>query len=147
MNRSKFFFVALVGFLGFQLLRSVGADFPKDSPKFLTDYAEAIAAGKKENKPVILVFSASWCGPCQTMKKKVYPDPVVQKLHGDFIWAYLDTDIDANSKAAAKYKVSGIPHIEIVKADETSVGQQIGSSTPSDFATVLTAAKKKAAGK
>ncbi|TDU64612.1 thioredoxin-related protein [Prosthecobacter fusiformis] len=115
----------------------LAADFPEGSPKFGTDYNAALEQAKKENKPVILVFSAAWCGPCQSMKKTVYPSKEVTPLHDKFVWAYLDIDQEANSTAATKYNVEGIPHIQFVGADGKDLGNQVGSSSSPEFAGTL----------
>ncbi|MDZ4286877.1 MAG: thioredoxin family protein [Prosthecobacter sp.] len=120
-------------------------EFPKGSPKFLTDYKAAIEQSKKEGKPAILVFSAAWCPPCQTMKKSVYPSKEVAALHDKFVWAYLDVDEDANSKAAQQYAVQGIPHVQFVDPSGKDLGNQVGSTTPGDFAGTLNKVLKKAA--
>ncbi len=116
---------------------ALASDFPKGSPNFKTSATEAIAAGKAEGKPVILVFSASWCPPCQMMKKEVYPSKQVKGYHDQFIWAYLDVDEDSNSKAATKAGVDGIPHIQILSPEGKEVAKQVGSSAPEDFAKKL----------
>lgn len=37
-----------------------------------TNYDEALALAKNENKPIVLVFSGSdWCGPCIRLKKTI----------------------------------------------------------------------------
>jgi len=118
-------------------LPALGADFPKGSPKFLTDYKAALAAAQAESKPVVVVFSAVWCPPCQVMKKSVYPSKEVAALHDKFVWAYLDTDVEANAAAAQKHGVSGIPHIEFLSAKGKSLGNQVGSTSPADFAGTL----------
>lgn len=119
------------------LLPAFAADFPKGSPKFGTDYQAALAASKKENKPAILVFSASWCGPCQQMKKAVYPSKEVAALHDQFVWAYLDVDVEANAAAAQKYGVQGIPHVQFIGANGKALGSQVGSVPAADFAGTL----------
>lgn len=126
---------------------AASAKDPKGSPKFKTSYRAALSEAKKQNKPVILIFSASWCGPCQKMKKEVYPSAEVQPWHDKFVWAYLDTDDASNRKAAEKYGVRGIPHIEFVNAEGESIDKQVGSSPAEAFAKTLEAIHTKATGK
>jgi thioredoxin-related protein len=126
------------------ILPAMGSDFPKGSPKFGTSYKAALEQAKKENKPAILVFSAAWCPPCQAMKKNVYPSKEVTPLHDKFVWAYLDFDVEANATAGAKYGVQGIPHIEFIGPNGKSLGNQIGGTSPGDFAGTLNKMLEKA---
>jgi thiol:disulfide interchange protein len=116
---------------------TTASHFPEGSPKFGTDYQSALAEAKKENKPVVLVFSAAWCGPCQSMKKTVYPSKEVTPLHDKFVWAYLDVDEEANAAPAMKYKVEAIPHIQFLAADGKEISAQIGGASPGEFAGTL----------
>lgn len=124
---------------------SFGADFPKGSPTFNSKLETALEEAKKTNKPVIAVFSASWCPPCQMMKNKVYPSKEIKEYHDKFVWAYIDTDEKSNAKDAMKYGVSGIPHIQFISAKGESLDQQIGASNPDSFAKTLDGVLKKAA--
>lgn len=118
-------------------LSVVAADFPKGSPKFVTSYRQALSKAEKEGKPVVLVFSAAWCPPCQQMKKNVYPSAEVTPMHDKFVWAYLDVDEGDNSRAAENFSVSGIPHVEFLDASGKSLGKQVGGVTPAAFASLL----------
>jgi thiol:disulfide interchange protein len=122
------------------------ADFPKGSPKFKTTLGAATSEAKKDNKPVIAIFSAVWCGPCQTMKRDVYPSDAVKAYHDKFVWAYLDADSSSNQASMKKFGVSGIPHIEFLDSAGKSVGKQVGSTSPDAFAKTLEAMLKKAGG-
>lgn len=114
-----------------------GHEFPAGSPKFLTTYKAALEASKKEGKPALLVFSAVWCGPCQGMKKDVYPSAEVKPYHDKFVWAYLDYELEENQKLGEQYKLEGIPHIQFLGTDGKELGQQLGGTSPAEFATLL----------
>ena len=138
MNRRSFF-TAIAGALALftAAVSDAKDDFPKDSPKFEHSYKSALKKAEKEGKPLIVVFSASWCGPCQAMKKNVYPSAAIQAYHDKFVWAYLDVDDDSNKKAAEEFKVEGIPHIQFVNAKGEAIDKQVGSTSPEDFAKTL----------
>ncbi|MBX7207415.1 MAG: thioredoxin family protein [Verrucomicrobiaceae bacterium] len=126
---------------------SSAGDFPKGSPAFVHSYSDAVSAAKSSGKPAIIVFSAAWCGPCQVMKKEVYPSASVKPFHDKFVWAYLDVDEASNEKAAAKFGVNGIPHIQFVNGEGKAIDKQIGATSPDAFAKTLAAVLKKAGAK
>ncbi len=64
-----------------------------------------------QDKPVLVDFFATWCGPCKTMstvledlKTKVGEDATILKI-----------DVDKNPKAASVYQVRGVPTLIIFK--------------------------------
>ncbi len=126
---------------------SFAGNHPKGSPKFKTSLSAALTEAKKDNKPVIAIFSAVWCGPCQKMKNDVYPSEAVKPFHDKFVWAYLDVDVASNNAAKKKFGVSGIPHIEFLDSTGKSIGKQVGSNSPEAFAKTLEEMLKKAGGK
>lgn len=116
---------------------ALASDFPKGSPDFKTSSATALSAAKESGKPVIMVFSAVWCPPCQAMKKDVYPSEAVKAYHDKFIWAYIDVDDPNNEGVSSKYGVSSIPHIEFLNAEGKELDKQIGGNSPEAFAKKL----------
>jgi thiol:disulfide interchange protein len=121
-----------------------GGDFPAGSPPFVTSYEAVTKAAAASGKPVVVVFSASWCPPCQMMKTDVYPSVAVKAWHDQFEWAYLDVDNAANEAAANKFGVSSIPHIQFLSKEGKSLGREIGGLSAEDFAKRLEKVRKKA---
>ncbi len=120
-----------------------GGSFPEGSPKFQTDYNAAMKMAKAKKKPLLVVFSATWCPPCQANKSKVYPSKAVQPYHDDFVWVYLDTDVKKNAAVAQNFGVSGIPHIQFVSPSGKKIDKAVGGTTPKRFAKKLGGVLKK----
>ncbi|OYW71396.1 MAG: hypothetical protein B7Z37_27910 [Verrucomicrobia bacterium 12-59-8] len=120
------------------------ADFPAGSPKFFTTSSAVLKAAKENGKPIVMIFSASWCGPCQSMVKDVYPSSLVQPLQDKFNWAYLDIDNEANGKLSEGFKVETIPQVFFLDAaGKTTLDHLADATTPENFAKKLTKVLKK----
>ncbi|CAI2304759.1 unnamed protein product [Caenorhabditis sp. 36 PRJEB53466] len=67
---------------------------------------------EKKSQPVILFFTASWCGPCQ----HVYPEvETLSAEHLDRLTFFkIDVDVDENEELVNQYDINSMPTFVLV---------------------------------
>jgi len=84
------------------------------------------------DKPVLVDFFATWCGPCKAMSPIV--ESIGKEMQGQV--RVLKIDVDKNQAVAARYQIQAVPTFMIFKkgevvwkraggADKMSIVQQL----------------------
>lgn len=103
-----------------------------------TDLAidQAIEVAKKENKMVFVDLSATWCGPCKTMKKTTFQDTKVGEFFNEkFVNLFIECDIDKSSAQIMKerYKFNAFPTLLFIDKDGALFHKIVGSMEAEEF--------------
>lgn len=113
-----------------------------DSPiNWVRDFDSALQQAKAEQKPILVDFYATWCGPCKMMDKKTFPDSkVLAELDH---WIPVKIDVDKHQALAEKYKIQGIPTTIAFDSKGEMVGMKVGFLSPEQLVSFADAARKR----
>ena len=112
-----------------------GQDEPKKEYSPPAFYTEALATAKKENKPLVLDFTASWCEPCQRIISETFVKKNVAELLSECVLLKIDTDEFPD--IARHFKVAGLPDIRFLTPDGRQVKKLRGFQAAKPFALEL----------
>jgi thiol:disulfide interchange protein len=107
---------------------------PKGVP-WQSDLDKCLAQAKKQHKPVLICFSADWCGWCERMDQDTLTDPKIVELAKRFVPVRIDTS--QNRKVMVKYAVRSMPTIVVCDASGREVARVSGYRPASSLAEAL----------
>lgn len=99
-----------------------GIDFQKDT------FEEAKLRAKKENKLLFLDFYTSWCGPCRSLSKNVFPLPEVGACFNKHFLSYkINAEVGEGVRLAREYSVASYPTLLFLDSEGKVVNRASGA--------------------
>ncbi len=107
--------IALVSFAGFGVV--VGASKPKGSLSWEKTAVEvAKARAEREGRPLLVDFTAAWCGACKELDKHTFSAKDVNAEASRFVAVKVDATVDDDPKVVAtleRFGVKGLPTVVV----------------------------------
>jgi|GEM_PF-5427235 len=109
------------------------------------DYARARAQAKAVNRPILLHFHATWCGPCQHMERSVLnSSDVLKEIHTSCVAVKIDSD--RYPELIGQFGVDALPCDIFVGADGRILKVNQGVLSAEQYKALVSNAARPAAG-
>jgi thiol-disulfide isomerase/thioredoxin len=95
------------------------------------DYKAALERSKKENRPLMVMMTATWCGPCKKLESETLSDPWIRHFLSKFVVvkAYEDREVEQT------YGLNGYPTLVFCDSGGEQVHKTVGHQPTHSFAT------------
>lgn len=113
-----------------------------DGVKWESDLLAAHRKASAENKPLLLVFGAEWCGYCKKLEKESINTPEMAKfINREFVPVHLDADKE--KRVTEILEIRGLPCTVVLSPNADLLGRIDGYHTPGAYHQKLSTASKK----
>jgi thiol-disulfide isomerase/thioredoxin len=90
-----------------------------------TDIQAASRESSETGLPILMKFSAKWCGPCKRMKSETFTDPrLAEMINTCFIPVEVDTD--QNGQLARQLRIESVPTTMVISPQGDIVERREG---------------------
>lgn len=109
-----------------------------------TDFASGIERAKEEDRPMLVHFTAAWCGYCRKMDRETWTHPTV--IREASTWIPVRVDIDSRQDLAGRYGIRGTPSQLVVAPSGRVLARAGGYQTPRELLDWLEEAEARVSG-
>lgn len=104
---------------------------PKEIIPWRSDFAAASAEAKAANKKLMVDFSATWCGPCQSMRHSTWSDGKVAEELRNYV--PVQVDVDRQQALVERFGVRAFPTLIVMDDHGQVIRSEEGALDAEDF--------------
>jgi thiol:disulfide interchange protein DsbD len=100
------------------------------------DIDASLARAKSDKRPLIVDFTAAWCGACKELDKKTFSEPRVGQELGRFVAVKVDATNNDDPKVEAmlaRFKVVGLPTVVLFDSHGNEAARFNDFVSPDEF--------------
>jgi thioredoxin-related protein len=101
-----------------------------------TNLTAALSEARPKQQPLLVYFTASWCGPCRLMARTTLTNEAVVQVLSTI--SHVALDIDEHRDLATQHNVEAVPTFVMLATGGDEVVRTIGYQPPADFLQWLT---------
>jgi thiol:disulfide interchange protein len=95
---------------------------------FAEDFAAALATAAKEQRPLLIFFTADWCSYCRQLRQEVFTRPEFRDAAKKFVCVQVDAGKHASR--CEEYRVRAYPTLIFANPGGTAIERIVGITTP-----------------
>lgn len=101
------------------------------------DIDRAFAQARRERKPVLLYWGATWCPPCNQLKATLFNQQEFALLAQSFVAVQIDGDLPGAQKLGTRFQVRGYPTTLLLNGQGQEITRLPGEIEPEQALSIL----------
>lgn len=97
-------------------------------------WEDILKQAKESNKPIFVDVYTTWCGPCKSMDKNVFPNERIGKLLNDSLICYkMDAELKHHTALCKKFRINSYPTYLFLSPEGNLSYSFVGAMDVDDF--------------
>ena len=133
--RTRATFLLIMFVMGMGLLFPQKKQITIGETKWYTEqntFEEVVAIAQKEKKPILAMFSATWCKPCQNLKKEVLSSGDFKKVADETLLLYIEQTVPEGMEYCKKNNIRAFPTVKLFNSEGVLLETAGPKSTTAD---------------